>query len=349
MNVTYIVEESLVDADKELPVGILFGGNQTWQQRDESFILKPSMKVHCGFAQTGGPELFSPKDHAFGSRCRFLVATGIFDNYDQPHQPSNVSLLAQELFCFAMLVDHVSLESFKHGGLLSHDEYGGKWVGMWRVLELKSLPYNEPRRNGKVPKLLLHRLFPEARYSVWIDGKLELVTDPILILERYLWRENQSFAIAQHKHHRSVYEEADACKRRKRYARPLIDKHMEVYRNEGLQPWSEAKLPVQSDVPEGALIVREHTPMTNLFSCLWFNEVNRFTPRDQLSFGYVVHRLDYSFPFFMFPNCEYNTLVVLHKHVREHSSKLEWAKRMDELPEHLARPYSSFSAPSPGT
>lgn len=45
MNVTYIVEESLVDADKELPVGILFGGNQTWQQRDESFILKPSMKV----------------------------------------------------------------------------------------------------------------------------------------------------------------------------------------------------------------------------------------------------------------------------------------------------------------
>lgn len=61
-----------------------------------------------------------------------------------------------------------------------------------------------------------------------------------------MWRENQSFAIAQHKYHRSVYEEADACKRRKRYARPLIDQHMEVYRKEGLQPWSEAKLPLQS-------------------------------------------------------------------------------------------------------
>jgi hypothetical protein len=46
------------------------------------------------------------------------------------------------------------------------------------------LPYEEPRRNGKVPKLLLHRLFPEAQYSVWIDGKLELAADPILILER---------------------------------------------------------------------------------------------------------------------------------------------------------------------
>jgi hypothetical protein len=68
---------------------------------------------------------------------------------------------------------------------------------------------------------------------------------------RYLWREGQSFAIARHKHHRSVYEEADACKRRKRYARPLIDKHMEVYRKEGLQPWTEAKLPLPSGTHAG--------------------------------------------------------------------------------------------------
>ena len=103
-----------------------------------------------------------------------------------------------------------------------------------------------------------------------------------------------------------------------------------------------ASLLVDADVPEGALIVREHTPVTNLFSCLWFNEVHRFTPRDQLSFGYVLHRLNYTFRFFMFPNCEYNALVVLHKHVREHSSKLEWAKQMDELPDHLAR-HANFS------
>lgn len=37
----------------------------------------------------------------------------------------------------------------------------------------------------QVPKLLLHRLFPNVRYSLWIDGKLELVVDPYQILERY--------------------------------------------------------------------------------------------------------------------------------------------------------------------
>ncbi|KAF4347208.1 hypothetical protein G4B88_021529 [Cannabis sativa] len=36
----------------------------------------------------------------------------------------------------------------------------------------------------KIPKLLLHRIFPNVQYSIWIDGKLELVVDPYQILER---------------------------------------------------------------------------------------------------------------------------------------------------------------------
>lgn len=88
---------------------------------------------------------------------------------------------------------------------------------------------------------------------------------------------------------------------------------------------------VNADVPEGAIIIREHTLMNNLFNCLWFNEVNLLTPRDQLSFGYVVYRLGNLFKFFMFPNCEYNSLFVLHPHTREHSSKIEWVKSLNEF------------------
>ena len=46
-----------------------------------------------------------------------------------------------------------------------------------------------------------------------------------------------------------------------------------------------------ADVPEGSFIIREHSPMSNLFSCLWFNEVDRFTSRDQLSFAYTYMKL----------------------------------------------------------
>ncbi|KAK9944201.1 hypothetical protein M0R45_009779 [Rubus argutus] len=324
---TYVMEdETMHDKSQSSP---LFGGHESWSQREESFRLKPTMKVHCGFIRNGGADMI-PEDIEFAKKCRFVVASGIFDGYDIPHQPSNLSPRSKKLFCFLMVVDETSLEFIKENVTVREDNNGGKWVGIWRLVLLKHPPYDEPRRNGKVPKIITHRLFPEAQYSIWIDGKMELMVDPLLILERYLWREKNTFAISQHKHHHSIYEEADANKRRKRYARPLIDLHMKIYRYEGMEPWSPQKKTI-SDVPEGAIIIREHTAMSNLFSCLWFNEVDLFTPRDQLSFGYVLYRLRDSFQFFMFPNCEYNSLFILHPHIREHSSRIEWVTSWSQL------------------
>ncbi|EYU31798.1 hypothetical protein ABFS82_11G036900 [Erythranthe guttata] len=327
---SYIMEDKIAtNGNQSSP---LFGGHQTWKERDESFKIKPDMKVHCGFIQGGGEDM-AQKDIEYVKKCRFVLATGIFDAYDTPHQPSNISKRSESLFCFLMVVDEVSLQFIKDNVTVREDNDGGQWVGIWRLIPLKHQPYDEPRRNGKVPKILTHRLFPQAEYSIWIDGKMELTVDPLLLLERYLWRGKNTFAIAQHKHHRNVYEEADSNKRRKRYARPLIDLQMKIYRYEGMQPWDEHKNTL-SDVPEGAIIIREHTALNNLFSCLWFNEVHLFTPRDQLSFGYVVYRLRGAFNFFMFPNCEYNSIFVLHPHNREHSSKVEWAKTISELKKH---------------
>lgn len=325
-NLTYITEDEGTDITSQTP---LFGGNISWSQREESFKLKPVMKVHCGFMHNGGGDM-DPKDVEYAKKCRFVVASGIFDGYDTPHQPSNISTRSQKLFCFLMVVDEKSFDFIKENVTVRTDDDGGHWVGIWRLVLLKHQPYDEPRRNGKVPKILVHRMFPEAQYSIWIDGKMELLVDPLLILERYLWRGKNTYAIAVHKHHRSIFEEADSNKRRKRYARPLIDLHMKIYRYEGLEPWSPLKSTL-SDVPEGAIIIREHSALNNLFSCLWFNEVHLFTPRDQLSFGYVVYRLKDQFKFYMFPNCEYNALFVLHPHIREHSSKVEWVKSLSEF------------------
>ncbi|GAV77245.1 DUF616 domain-containing protein [Cephalotus follicularis] len=326
-NLSYFTEAEFVNnGSQSFP---LFGGNKSWSQREDSFMLNSSMKLHCGFLENGGDEM-AIADIEYVKNCRFVLASGIFDAYDVPHQPTNISQRSRELFCFLMVVDEVSLHFIRKNATVREDHYGGQWVGLWRLVLLKHQPYDEPRRNGKVPKILTHRLFPQAQYSIWIDGKMELIVDPLLILDRYLWRGKHTFAIAQHKHHRCIYEEADANKRRKRYARPLIDLQMKIYYYEGMEPWSWKKNTI-SDVPEGAIIIREHTALNDLFSCLWFNEVNLFTPRDQLSFGYVVYRLRGSFKFFMFPNCEYNSLFVLHPHTREHSSKVEWVKSISEF------------------
>lgn len=66
------------------------------------------------------------------------------------------------------------------------------------------------------------------------------------------------------------------------------------------------------DVPEGCVIIREHIPITNLFTCLWFNEVDRFTSRDQLSFSTVrdkiMEKVDWSIN--MFLDCERRNFVI---------------------------------------
>lgn len=59
--------------------------------------------------------------------------------------------------------------------------------------------------------------------------------------------------------------------------------------------------------------------MSNLFSCLWFNEVNRFTSRDQLSFAYTylkLRRMNTGKPFHlnMFKDCERRAITKLFHH-----------------------------------
>lgn len=148
-------------------------------------------QVHCGFIKNGGAEM-DPKDIKYVKKCRFVVASGIFDGYDVPYQPENISERSRELFCFLMVVDEVSLDFIKGNVTVKEDGDGGLWVGIWHLILLKNPPYDEPRRNGKVPKILTHRLFPQAEYSIWIDGKMQLIVDPLLLLERYCLRNDPS-------------------------------------------------------------------------------------------------------------------------------------------------------------
>ena len=78
-------------------------------------------------------------------------------------------------------------------------------------------------------------------------------------------------------------------------------------------PIFPSSLFLSPDVPEGCVILREHTPMSNLMACLWFNEVHRFTSRDQLSFGYTRDKIQRSVPSWkvnMFLDCQRRNFVV---------------------------------------
>ncbi|KAL7168306.1 hypothetical protein ACSBR2_038696 [Camellia fascicularis] len=65
-------------------------------------------------------------------------------------------------------------------------------------------------------------------------------------------------------------------------------------------------------VLEGCVIIKKHIPITNLFTCLWFNEVDRFTSRDQLSFSTVqdIIMAEVNWSVDMFMDCERRNFVI---------------------------------------
>lgn len=217
-----------------------------------------------------------------------------------------------------MFVDEQTLAKLSAEGNVPDDRGN---IGLWKIVVVKNLPYEDMRKTGKVPKFLSHRLFPSSRYSIWLDSKLRLNADPMLIIEYFLWRAGSEYAISNHYTRHCVWQEVLQNKRLNKYNHSAIDEQFHLYQSDGLTKYdsSDPNIPLPSFVPEGSFIVRAHTAMSNLFSCLWFNEVDRFTSRDQLSFAYTYLKLkrlnpDKHLYLNMFKDCERRAITKLFHH-----------------------------------
>nr|GMC53400.1 Pentatricopeptide repeat-containing protein [Ipomoea batatas] len=283
INFTYFSLDYIQREDKTSWNGAFehrFGGHQTLDEREKSFYAT-NKTIHCGFVKGGegfpstGFDL-DEKDKRYMSTCRVVVSSCIFGSSDFLRRPTSklISEYSKKNVCFVMFVDKGTLSKLSAEGHVT-DEEGN--IGLWKIVVVKNLPYRDMRKTGKVPKFLSHRLFPSSRYSIWLDSKLRLTTDPMRIIDHFLWKTGSEYAISNHYTRHCVWEEVVQNKRLNKYNHSAIDEQFNLYKAD--------------DVPEGSFIVRAHTPMSNLFSCLWFNEVDRFTSRDQLSFAYTFLKL----------------------------------------------------------
>ncbi|KAF3943010.1 hypothetical protein CMV_030393 [Castanea mollissima] len=301
-----------------------FAGHQSLEERENSFLAR-DQKINCGFVKgpKGSPSTgfdLAEDDANYISTCHIAVSSCIFGNSDRLRTPTGktVTRLSRKNVCFVMFMDEVTLNTLSSEGQVP-DRTG--FIGLWKVVVVKNLPYSDMRRVGKIPKLLPHRLFPSARYSIWLDSKLRLQLDPLLILEYFLWRKGHEYAISNHYDRHCVWEEVAQNKKLNKYNHSVIDEQFAFYQADGLKRFnaSDPNKLLPSNVPEGSFIIRAHTPMSNLFSCLWFNEVERFTPRDQLSFAYThqkLRRMNPDKPFYlnMFKDCERRAIAKLFHH-----------------------------------
>ncbi|KAF8406383.1 hypothetical protein HHK36_008470 [Tetracentron sinense] len=289
----------------------LFTGNQTIHEREQSYKVNETAVVHCGFYNENGGFKIAVEDNNYLQTCKVVVSTCAFGGGDDLYQPIGMSEASLRKVCYVAFWDEITRTTQEVEGHRIEDHM----IGKWRIVVVRDLPFTDQRLNGKIPKMLGHRLFPQARYSIWVDSKSQFRRDPLGVLEALLWRTNSVLAISEHGARSSVYDEGKAVVKKNKATPEEVEVQLTQYRHDGFP--DDKRFNGKKALAEASVIVREHTPLTNLLMCLWFNEVVRFTSRDQLSFPYVLRQLKVLKNINMFPVCTRKDLVNSMGHKRK--------------------------------
>lgn len=107
------------------------------------------------------------------------------------------------VLCAAALLTH-GLTPPVDGGLIKY--------GHWTVAALLNSPYEGSTEmswlrgasDANVLRHLRFRVFPEAEYSMWIDGKHQLAVDPVMFFDDVLNKPGKHTAVFHHENQRCV-------------------------------------------------------------------------------------------------------------------------------------------------
>ncbi|KAF8413579.1 hypothetical protein HHK36_001570 [Tetracentron sinense] len=291
-----------------------FGGNFSAQKRMSYFDHGDDrVEVPCGFMKEFP---VNDSDQIAMENCKgVVVVSAIFGDHDKIRQPRGLGSKTLETVCFFMFVDDATFKGLNSHNILMKKSREYK-IGAWRIVRVTGkLLYENPAMNGVIPKYLVHRLFPNSKFSIWLDAKLQLMVDPLLLVYSLVISENVDMAISKHPYYLHAMEEAMATARWKKWADvDSLKTQMETYCENGLQPWTPEKLPYTSDVPDSAMILRKHGVSSNLFSCLMFNELEAFNPRDQLAFAYVRDQMNPKIKMKMFEVEVFEQIAMQYRH-----------------------------------
>jgi GT2 family glycosyltransferase len=154
--------------------------------------------------------------------------------------------------------------------------------GVWQI---RSLPYYhpDPTRIARWAKTHPHELFPNHDIAVWLDANIILKGDVWKYIEQVRGGGGH-LGLVSHPHRACFYEEAEACKRLKKDSAAAIDNQVDHYKRNGL--------PVNQPVYEtGFMVVQLRRAEAVAALQMWWQQIERFSRRDQLGLAWVTHLL----------------------------------------------------------
>lgn len=166
----------------------------------------------------------------------------------------------------------------------------------------------DPKTANRWCKMHPHLLFPDAAFSVYVDGNIRPIASPAPLIEEVA-EAGAAIGLCRHPLRTDIFAEAEACDRLGKFDaqdRARIDLQLRRYAEEGL--------PADHGLTGNAVLVRDHrAPGLAEAMTLWWEEFLAGVRRDQISLPWVLHRTglpalrwDWSYreanPFFTIPS-----------------------------------------------
>lgn len=134
-----------------------------------------------------------------------------------------------------------------------------------------------PVKRNRYIKMHPHKLFPDYRYSVYIDGNITVTAD----ITGFVHRNKSGISVFMLPWRECVYYEALAVVNARRVVASDVCRQVKRYMDEGM--------PMHYGLPEMPVIAMEHqNPRCIKIMEDWWDEFDSGAQRDQLSFMYVM-------------------------------------------------------------
>jgi Protein of unknown function (DUF616) len=195
---------------------------------------------------------------ATASDRKMAVYTAIFSDYDEPPALQEID-------------DGIDYFLFTDGSVKTAP-------APWQIRVINPI-FADPQRDARRVKLLPHLFLPKHyETSVWVDSSLLLKQLSIDLIEQILG--DADIAVTRHDARNCLYEEAKAVLAVKYESPARVGRQMSRYRMKGF--------PERFGLHATMFLARRHMRDKCLsFNLEWWEELSRFSKRDQLSFDYT--------------------------------------------------------------
>jgi hypothetical protein len=134
------------------------------------------------------------------------------------------------------------------------------------------------RRNAKIYKVLPQMFLPEYDYWFWVDSTHELIMNPNDVIQKYL--EDYEIGVWNHTDRSCLYKEAEAVNDNNYDYKDLVNNQIEYYKSQGY--------PENNGLYELPVIIRKNTDNIKILNMRWWEQICRFSSRDQISMPFVL-------------------------------------------------------------